>query len=119
MNKSIQKDTSPNFGEYRMCQKEPLCMLFSLPILRKIQERGNDFMDEKELLKQSETLTEAWESMKVSIDSLSMIIALTRENKAWGNYYFGSRLADNLEASLLNISETMLAVSDAICPEED
>ncbi len=43
MNKSIQKDTSPNFGEYRMCQKEPLCMLFSLPILRKILERGNDF----------------------------------------------------------------------------
>lgn len=39
-----------------MCQKEPICMLFSLPILRKIQERGNDFMDEKELLKQSETL---------------------------------------------------------------
>lgn len=76
-------------------------------------------LDEKELLKQAETLTEAWESMKVSIDSLSMIIALTRENKAWGNYYFGSRLADNLEASLLNISETMLAVSDAICPEED
>ncbi|MCT3583787.1 hypothetical protein EFS17_07450 [Levilactobacillus brevis] len=65
MNKSIQKDTSPNFGEYRMCQKEPLCMLFSLPILRKIQERGNDFMDEKELLKQSETLAKAWESMKV------------------------------------------------------
>lgn len=43
MNKSIQKDTSPNFDEYRMCQKEPLCMLFSLPILRKILERGNDF----------------------------------------------------------------------------
>ena len=76
-------------------------------------------LDEKELLKQAETLTEAWESMKVSIDSLSMIIALTRENKAWGNYYFESRLADNLEDNLSNISETMLAVSSAICPVED
>jgi len=119
MNKSIQKDTSPNFGEYRMCQKEPICMLFSLPILRKIQERGNDFMDEKELLKQSESLAKAGESMKVSIDSLSLIIALARDDKGWGNYYFESRLADNLEDNLLNISETMFAVSNAICPEED
>lgn len=119
MNKSIQKNTSPNFGEYRMCQKEPIYMLFSLPILRKIQERGNDFMDEKELLKQSETLAGAWELMKVSIDSLSMIIALTRDDKGWGNYYFESHLADNLEDNLLNISETMFAVSNAICPEED
>lgn len=76
-------------------------------------------MDEKELLKQSETLTEAWESMKVSIDSLSMIIALTRDDKDWENYYFESRLADNLEDNLLNISKTMLSVSNAICPEED
>ncbi|MEN2361882.1 hypothetical protein [Levilactobacillus brevis] len=76
-------------------------------------------MDEKELLKHAETLTEAWESLKVGIDSLSMIIALTRDDKAWENYYFESRLADNLSASLSNISETMLAVSDAICPEED
>ena len=76
-------------------------------------------MNEKELLKQSETLAKAWESMKVSVDSLSMIIALTREDKGWGNYYFESRLADSLQDNLLNISETMFAVSSAICPEED
>lgn len=76
-------------------------------------------MDEKELLKQSETLAKAWESMKVSVDSLSLIITLARDDKGWGNYYFESRLADNLEDNLLNISETMFAVSNAIFPEED
>ena len=66
-------------------------------------------MTNKELLEQSEKLAKAWESMKVSVDSLSMTIALTREDKAWGKYYFDSRLADNLEDNLLNISKTMLA----------
>lgn len=75
-------------------------------------------MTNEELLKQSETLAKAWESMKVSVDSLSMIIALTRDDKAWGKYYFESHLADNLEDNLLNISKTMFAVSNAICPEE-
>ena len=75
-------------------------------------------MTNEELLKQSEELAQAWESLKVSVDSLSMIIALTRDDKAWGEYYFNSRLADNLEDNLLNISKTMLAVSNAICPEE-
>lgn len=75
-------------------------------------------MTNEELLKQSETLAKAWESMKVSVDSLSMIIALTRDDKAWGNYYFESHLADNLEDNLLNISKTMLKVSNTICPEE-
>ncbi len=56
--------------------------------------------------------------MKVSVDSLSMIIALTRDDKAWGKYYFESHLADNLEDNLLNISKTMFAVSNAICPGE-
>lgn len=75
-------------------------------------------MTNEELLKQSEELAQAWESLKVSVDSLSMIIALTRDDKAWGEYYFDSRLADNLEDNLLNISKTMLAVSNAICPKE-
>lgn len=75
-------------------------------------------MTNEELLKQSETLAKAWESMKVSVDSLSLIIALTRDDKAWENYYFESRLADNLEDNLLSISKTMFAVSNAICPEE-
>lgn len=75
-------------------------------------------MTNEELLKQSETLAKAWESMKVSVDSLSLIIALTRDDKAWGKYYFESRLADNLEDNLLSISKTMFAVSNAICPGE-
>ena len=75
-------------------------------------------MTNEELLKQSEELAQAWESLKVSVDSLSMIIALTRDDKAWGEYYFDSRLADNLEDNLLNISKTMLKVSNSICPEE-
>lgn len=114
MNKSIQKDTSPNFGEYRMCQKEQHLYAFFIAYFTQNIGKRQCFMDEKELLKQSETLAKAWESMKVSVDSLSMIIALTRDDKSWGNYYFESRLADNLEDNLLNISETMLSVSNAI-----
>jgi len=75
-------------------------------------------MTNEELFEQAEELTRAWESLKVSIDSLSMIIALTRDDKAWENYYFESRLADNLEDNLLSISKTMLQVSNTICPEE-
>ncbi|KIO95195.1 hypothetical protein N624_1309 [Levilactobacillus brevis] len=36
-------------------------------------------MDEKELLKKAETLTEAWESLKVSIDFLDAMNAITKK----------------------------------------
>lgn len=76
-------------------------------------------MDEKELLKQSETLTEAWESLKVSIDFLDAMNAITKKDVSWAHYFFNSHQSSNLESNLSNIAKTMVKVSDAICPEED
>lgn len=76
-------------------------------------------MDEKELLKQADTLAEAWESLKVSIDFLDVMNAITKKDGNWCNYFFNSHQSSNLENNLLNIAETIVKVSDAICPEED
>lgn len=76
-------------------------------------------LDEKELLKQAETLTEAWESLKVSIDFLDAMNAITKKDGDWCHYFFNSHQSSNLESNLLNIAKIMVKVSDAIYPEED
>ncbi|MBS0977087.1 hypothetical protein [Levilactobacillus brevis] len=75
-------------------------------------------MTNEELLEQAEELTRAWESLKVSIDDLSMTIAIVKHDSYWCNYFFDSHQSSNLESNLANIADTMLKVSNAICPGE-
>lgn len=75
-------------------------------------------MTNKELFEQSEELTRAWESLKVSIDLLTMNNTVAQHDAEWPAYFFNSHQSSNLESNLLNISDVMLKVSNAICPEE-
>lgn len=75
-------------------------------------------MTNEELLKQAEELTQAWESLKVSVDLLSMTNAIVKNDSYWCKYFFDSHQSSNLESNLANISDTMLKISNAICPGE-
>ncbi|WP_420326776.1 hypothetical protein [Levilactobacillus brevis] len=75
-------------------------------------------MTNEELLKQAEELTQAWESLKVSVDLLSMDNTVAQHDAEFPAYFFNSHQSSNLESNLANIADTMLKVSNAICPEE-
>ena len=75
-------------------------------------------MTNEELFEQAEELTRAWESLKVSIDDLSMTNAIAQHDADFPAIFFNSHQYSNLESNLLNIAKTMVKVSDAICPEE-
>lgn len=75
-------------------------------------------MTNSELMEQSEKLTTAWESLKVSIDNLSMAMTVAKYDSDWCDYFFKSRQSNNLESNLLNIASVMLEVSNDICPED-
>ncbi|MBU7540208.1 hypothetical protein LL936_08875 [Levilactobacillus brevis] len=75
-------------------------------------------MTNEELFEQAEELTRAWESLKVSIDFLDAMNAITKKDASWDHYFFNSHQSSNLESNLLNIAKTMVKVSDAICPGE-
>ena len=76
-------------------------------------------MTNKELVEQSEKLATAWESLKVSIDNLSMAMTVTKYDSDWCKYFFKSEQSSNLESNLLNIASVMLEVSNDICPEDE
>ncbi|MCJ2383717.1 hypothetical protein HZI70_06245 [Lactiplantibacillus plantarum] len=75
-------------------------------------------MTDKELMEQSKKLAVAWESLKVSIDDLSVTKALVNHDNGWCSYFFQSQQSSNLESNLLNIASVMLEVSNDICPED-
>lgn len=75
-------------------------------------------MTDEELLKQAEELTRAWESLKVSIDLLSMGNTVAQYDAEFPAIFFNSHQSSNLEINLTNIADTMLKVSNAICPKE-
>lgn len=75
-------------------------------------------MTNEELLEQAEELTRAWESLKVSIDLLAMDNTVAQHDVEWPAIFFNSHQSSNLESNLLNIADTMLKVSNAICPKE-
>lgn len=75
-------------------------------------------MTNSELMEQSEKLATAWESLKVSIDNLSMAMTVTKYDSDWCDYFFKSQQSSNLESNLLNIASVMLEVSNDICPED-
>ncbi|MCT3569074.1 hypothetical protein [Levilactobacillus brevis] len=75
-------------------------------------------MTNEELFEQAEELTRAWESLKVSIDLLSMDNTVAQHDAELPAYFFNSHQSSNLESNLANIADTMLKVSNAICPKE-
>ncbi|MFC6181506.1 hypothetical protein [Lactiplantibacillus daowaiensis] len=75
-------------------------------------------MTNEELFEQAEELTRAWESLKVSIELLAMDNTLAQHDAEWPTYFFNSNQSSNLESNLSNIADTMLKVSNAICPKE-
>ena len=75
-------------------------------------------MTNEELFEQAEELTRAWESLKVSIDLLSMGNAAAQHDAERPALFFNSNQSSNLESNLANIADTMLKVSNAICPKE-
>lgn len=75
-------------------------------------------MTDKELFQQSEKLAQAWESLKVSIDSLAMANTIKQYDSQWCHYFFESQQASNIENNLLNIANIMLSVSNVICPDD-
>lgn len=74
-------------------------------------------MTNSELVEQAEKLATAWESLKVSIDNLSMAIAVAKYDSDWCDYFFKSEQSSNLESNLSNIASVMLEVSNDICPK--
>ena len=75
-------------------------------------------MTNEELLEQAKELTRAWESLKVSIDFLDAMNAITKKDSSWCHCFFNSPQSSDLEDNLLNIAKTMVKVSNAICPGE-
>ncbi|ARW50321.1 hypothetical protein [Levilactobacillus brevis] len=75
-------------------------------------------MTNEELFEQAEELTRAWESLKVSIDLLAMDNTVAQHDAEWPAIFFNSHQSSNLESNLSNIADTMLKVSNAICPKE-
>ena len=75
-------------------------------------------MTNEELFEQAEELTRAWESLKVSIELLAMDNAVAQHDAEWSAYFFNSHQSSNLESNLANIADTMLKVSNAICPKK-
>ncbi|WP_076635042.1 hypothetical protein [Lactiplantibacillus plantarum] len=75
-------------------------------------------MTDKELFQQAKKLEVAWNSLKVSINALSVASVIVNYDDEWSSYFFQSQEASDLEDNLLNIANVMLKVSNVICPND-
>lgn len=75
-------------------------------------------MTNKELVEQAEKLSTARDNLKMAIDYLDMVSASVNQGNVWaGQLFFKDNRAGNVVENMQNVADSILAVSNDICPE--
>ncbi|SPE04696.1 hypothetical protein LAP8965_00161 [Lactiplantibacillus plantarum] len=76
-------------------------------------------MTNKELVEQAEKLATAHDNLKMAINYLDMVSASVNQGNVWaGQLFFTGHRAGNFVENMQNVADSILAVSNDICPED-
>ncbi|XSE70240.1 hypothetical protein ACPT8J_07430 [Lactiplantibacillus plantarum] len=76
-------------------------------------------MTNSELVEQSKKLEAAYDNLKMAIDYLDMVSASVNSGDTWaGTFFFAAHRAGNVVENMQNVADSIMAVSNDICPED-
>lgn len=76
-------------------------------------------MTNQELVEQAKKLSAAHESLTMAINYLDMVSASVNQENVWaGRLFFTGHRAGNVVENMQNVADSILAVSNDICPED-
>ncbi|ASL80451.1 hypothetical protein [Lactiplantibacillus plantarum] len=76
-------------------------------------------MTNKELVEQSKKLEAAYDHLKMAVDYLDMVSASVNSGDTWaGRLFFADHRAGNVVENMQNVADSIMAVSNDICPED-
>ncbi|MBO2709646.1 hypothetical protein [Lactiplantibacillus plantarum] len=76
-------------------------------------------MTNSELVEQAKKLSVARDNLKMAIDYLDMVSASVNSGNKWaGRLFFADNRAGNVVENMQNVADSIMAVSNAICPED-
>lgn len=76
-------------------------------------------MTNSELMEQAEKLATARDNLQMAIDYLDMVSASVNRGDTWaGQLFFSNHRAGNVVENMQKVADSIIAVSNAICPED-
>ncbi|USR87959.1 hypothetical protein LPKW2_02545 [Lactiplantibacillus pentosus] len=76
-------------------------------------------MTNSELMEQAKNLSVARDNLQVAIDYLDMVSASVNQGNVWaGRLFFADHRAGNVVENMQKVADSIMAVSNAICPED-
>ncbi|ALO02880.1 hypothetical protein ASU28_00160 [Lactiplantibacillus paraplantarum] len=76
-------------------------------------------MTNSELVEQAKKLSVARDNLKMAIDYLDMVSASVSGGDTWaGQLFFSNHRAGNVVENMQNVADSIMAVSNDICPED-
>ncbi|MGY5275213.1 hypothetical protein ACW9VW_10135 [Lactiplantibacillus plantarum] len=76
-------------------------------------------MTNSELVEQAKNLSVARDNLQMAIDYLDMVSASVNSGDTWaGAFFFSDHRARNVVENMQNVADSIMAVSNDICPED-